>query len=111
MQEAGWVPGSSGQVRKLSALTGNRSPDRPARSQLLYRLSYPAPKHVEIDKYTKNKLWTKLVLFTRLYRDALLAEHKITGLVEAMAFATIGPSVIRDRPVYQINAVSWDGIC
>jgi hypothetical protein len=25
--------------------------------------------HVEIDKYTKNKLCTKLVLFTRLYRD------------------------------------------
>ena len=26
-------------------------------------------KHVEIDKYTKNKLCTKLVLFARLYRD------------------------------------------
>ena len=26
--------------------------------------------HIEIDKYTKNKLCTKLVLCTRLYRDA-----------------------------------------
>jgi len=28
------------------------------------------PKHAEIDKYTKNKLCTKLVLYTRLYSDA-----------------------------------------
>jgi len=32
----------SGQVRKISPSTGIRSPDRPARSQSLYRLSYPA---------------------------------------------------------------------
>ena len=28
------------------------------------------PKHVGIEKYTKNKLHTKFALFTRLYRDA-----------------------------------------
>jgi hypothetical protein len=44
--------------------------------------AYSHPKHVEIDKYTKNKytknkLWTKLVLFTRLYKDARKTEHKI----------------------------------
>jgi hypothetical protein len=35
-------------------------------------------KHVENDKYkyTKNKLCTKLVLSTRLYRDAWSTEHK-----------------------------------
>ena len=32
----------SGQVRKISPPTGIRSPDRPARSQSLYQLSYPA---------------------------------------------------------------------
>jgi hypothetical protein len=37
-------------------------------------------------------------------------EH-ITGLVEVVAFATIGLSVISDRPVNQINAMSRDGIC
>ena len=31
----------SGQVRKISPPTGIRSPDRPARSDSLYRLSYP----------------------------------------------------------------------
>ena len=32
--------GRSGQVRKISPPTGIRSPDRPARSQSLYRLRY-----------------------------------------------------------------------
>ena len=41
LQEAGWVPGpvlTGGKSRS----NGIRSPDRPARSQSLYRLSYPA---------------------------------------------------------------------
>ena len=33
-----------GQVQKISPPTGIRFPDRPARSQSLYRLSYPAHK-------------------------------------------------------------------
>jgi len=36
-----------------------------------------APKNVEIDKYTKNKLCTKLALFTRLHRDARSTKHTI----------------------------------
>jgi hypothetical protein len=38
----GGSQGRSGKVRKISPPTGIRSPDRPARSQSLYRLSYPA---------------------------------------------------------------------
>jgi hypothetical protein len=38
----GGLQGRSGQVRKISPSTGIRSPDRPARSQSLYRLRYPA---------------------------------------------------------------------
>ena len=41
VQEAGWAPGPVWAGGK-SRPTGIRSPDRPARSQLLYRLSYPA---------------------------------------------------------------------
>ena len=39
-------------MRKISPLTGIRSPDRPACSESLYRLSYPGrrPKHVEQGK-------------------------------------------------------------
>ena len=39
----GGPQGWSRQVRKISLPTGIRSPDRPARSQSLYRLRYPAP--------------------------------------------------------------------
>jgi hypothetical protein len=39
---AGWAPGSVWIGAENFAATGIRSPDRPARSQSLYRLSYPA---------------------------------------------------------------------
>ena len=35
------------------------------------------PKHVEIDKYIRNKFVHQVVLFTRLYRDARSTKHKI----------------------------------
>jgi hypothetical protein len=43
VQEAGWAPGPVWTCAKNLTRTGNRSPDRPARSQSLYRLSYPGP--------------------------------------------------------------------
>jgi len=46
-------------------------------SQKHHCFSHGRPKHIEIDKYTKNKLCTKLVLFTRLYRGAQSTKHKI----------------------------------
>ena len=42
VQEAGWVPGPVWTGAENLAPTGIRSPDRPARSQSLYRLRYPA---------------------------------------------------------------------
>jgi hypothetical protein len=41
VQEAGWAPGPVWTGAVNLASTGIRSPDRPARSQSLYRLSYP----------------------------------------------------------------------
>jgi hypothetical protein len=46
VQETGWAQGRSGQVRKISPVTGIRSSDRSARSELLYRLSYPVLKKI-----------------------------------------------------------------
>jgi hypothetical protein len=46
VQEAGWAPGPVWTGAENLAPTGIRSPDRPARSQSLYRLSYRA--HVVI---------------------------------------------------------------
>jgi hypothetical protein len=42
IQEYGWAPGPVWTGAENLAPTGIRSPDRPARSQLLYRQSYPA---------------------------------------------------------------------
>jgi hypothetical protein len=42
VQEAGWAPGPVWTGAENLAPTGIRSPDRPARSQSLYRLNYPA---------------------------------------------------------------------
>jgi len=41
VQEAGWVPGQVWTGAENLSPTGIRSLDRPARSQSLYRLSYP----------------------------------------------------------------------
>ena len=42
VQDAMWAPGPVWTGAENIASTGIRSPERPARSQLLYRLSYPA---------------------------------------------------------------------
>ena len=42
VQEAGWAPGPVWPGEENLVPTGIRSPDRPARRQSLYRLSYPA---------------------------------------------------------------------
>jgi hypothetical protein len=42
VQEAGWTPGPVWTCAKNLAPTGIRSPDRPTRSQSLYRVSYRA---------------------------------------------------------------------
>jgi hypothetical protein len=47
VQEAGWAPGPVWTDAKNLAPTGTRSPDRSARSQSLYRLSYPAHSIME----------------------------------------------------------------
>jgi hypothetical protein len=41
VQEAGWAPAPVWTCAKDLSPTGIRSPDRPAHSQTLYRLSYP----------------------------------------------------------------------
>jgi len=43
VQEAGWASGQVWTGAENLAHTGIRSPDRPPRSESLYRLSYPGP--------------------------------------------------------------------
>jgi hypothetical protein len=56
LQEAGWAPGPVWTAAENFALTGFRSPDRPARSESLYRLSYLGPLKLLVTKLIKCSL-------------------------------------------------------
>jgi hypothetical protein len=53
VQEAGWAPGPVWTCAKNLTPAVIRSPDRPSRSQYLYRLSYPGPNKMS----TRNISW------------------------------------------------------
>ena len=63
VQETGCTPGQVWTGAENLAFTGIRSPDRPARSQSLYRLSYRALLH--------TKLY--LILYLRMRWEAIMA--------------------------------------
>jgi hypothetical protein len=48
VQEAEWAPGPVWTGEEILAPSGIRSRDRPARSEWLYRLSYPGPPGPEV---------------------------------------------------------------
>ena len=68
VQEAGWAPGLVWTGAENTAPTGIRYPDRPARSQSLYRLSYPA-RHFKRPIPKLCHYETKLGTFWRPKRD------------------------------------------
>jgi len=63
--------GRSGQVRKISPHTEIRSTDRPARSESLYRLSYPGPRHKTVSMENAQNISKKNAIERRrwLSRD------------------------------------------
>ena len=69
----GWQPGMH---TTQSSTQNNKYQVSKKHSCFSWWWAHSRPKHVEIYKYTKNELCTKLVLFTRLYRDARSTKHK-----------------------------------
>jgi len=65
VQKAGWAPGPVWTGAENLNPTGIRSPDRPARSQSLYRLRYPAHAWYII----KIKLQSRIILYWLLICD------------------------------------------
>jgi len=51
VQEAEWAPGPVWTGAEILAPTDIRSPDGPARSQSLYRLSYPKTQQFKSSRY------------------------------------------------------------
>jgi hypothetical protein len=58
VQEVGWAPGPFWTGAENLASTGIRCPDRPARSQSLYRLRYPAPDILNSQFIFRNENFT-----------------------------------------------------
>ena len=69
-----WYAGCTLHTRQ-SSTQNNKYPVPQKRSCVSWWWAHICPKHVEIDKYTKNKLCTKLVLFTRIKRTSLLVHN------------------------------------
>jgi len=66
VHEAGWAPGSVWTGAENLALTWIRYPDRPARSQSLYRVSYPAHgtgRSIDNRQTCRSQNWRKNYLF------------------------------------------------
>jgi hypothetical protein len=86
----GWPRGRSGRVRKVSPPhTGIRSPDRQARSESLYRLSYPGrsscPVHEQFNLY---HLMYVVVHTDFMERSSSCETNKIFGYLSSPNFRT-----------------------
>ena len=62
VQDAGWTSGSVSTGAENLAATGIRSPDRPARNESLYRLSYRGP-HCSVDLLGNVRSWKNFIFF------------------------------------------------
>ena len=83
IQEAGWAPWTVWTGEENGAPTGIRSPDRPARGEYLYQLSYPGRREsryvlyftdknqceISLKNLTKSKIPLKCVQFFTSYRQ------------------------------------------
>ena len=58
VQEAGWAPEQVWTAAENLAPTGIRSPGRPARSDSMYRLSYPVPFNDSNGKAVPLQAWS-----------------------------------------------------
>jgi hypothetical protein len=81
VQEAGWAPGQVWTGAENLASTGIRFPDRPARSQSLYRLSYSAHLFmcfvripVRISYIRANSDYSQYITYTESVYRAVRAE-------------------------------------
>ena len=71
-----WYAGLNAYPANKSSTQNNKYHVSQRYSCFSWWWAHSRPKRVEIDKYTKNKLCTKLALFTRLYKDARSIKHK-----------------------------------
>ena len=86
----------SGRVRKMSPSTGIRSPDRPARSESLYRLRYPGPHCQRNLPFVNNGLLVNLVSSPSIYVYAQIrpSGESLTNYV-ALLWIEVGQPLLK----------------
>ena len=80
LQEAGWTPGLVWTGAENLAPTGIRSPDRPARSQSLYRLRYPTHLRIFGEEYI-NARSTCTISFAFSYKISPFGAENIYFII------------------------------
>jgi hypothetical protein len=85
VQKAGWDPGPVWTGAENLALTVIRSPDRPARSQSLYKAKLPGPP----DSLIKVKLLNAILRMLSIY-IYIHVGHAVAQLVEALRYKSEG---------------------
>ena len=114
VQESGWDPGLVWTGAEYVATTGIRSPDRPARSQSLYWLSYPYVYGNLVKTFCRTQLHS-LVGFTRKkyrdwYRLLSISADSILLLEIRVCLIPKYPYISHDRPIFRSprNSSNWD---
>jgi hypothetical protein len=113
----GGPQGRSEQVRNNLAHTGIRSPDRPVRSQSLYRLSYPAYNRFETcplfsgsqdGNWGVGRRWSlQLCNFVRLTADR---REERWRLVDRVLFQVVANCSLQPRPHWLTSAWLPSGV-
>ena len=100
--------GLSGRVRKISPPTGIRSPDRPGRSETLYRLSYPGPPYIKSNVFKSDCCMEvsseKHDVNKKVQLDATICRHLFTAKSLYMFPPNVVDSVL-SRPRWKEAAV------
>jgi hypothetical protein len=103
LYRAGWAPGPIWMHVENLAPTGIRSPDRPAHNELLYRLHYPSPQHLQ--RFQRKNLQTiyyrVLPVIGNLHT---LRPESTTTLIQttAVLFSCCSTRCISGKPKLQI---------
>ena len=100
VQETGWAPGSVWTGVENLASTGIRSPDRPARSQSLYRLRYAAHNLAEVYWYFTETCCLHLQSSQHIWYHITTQ----TIILETQLFYYLSKSFDQQH----LNTIQWD---
>ena len=94
VQEAGWAPGPVWTAVKNLAPTGIRSPDRPARSESLYRLRYSGP--LRVSKFLRSTNTSPILARSR----TLSVDQKPSLFLQSLCRMFIQKKYIQNKREY-----------